>query len=88
MEVHRNGKAQKAESDNLAGPKGARLLGEGMFPTPPASGFAGVLVSSPVKSRVSLVTWRSRMFSRLTKPLLVSILLILNLVKFSWGSEL
>jgi len=57
-----------------------------MFPSPPASGFAGVLVSSLSEVQGEApATWRSRTFYRLTKPLLVSILLILNLVKFFVG---
>jgi len=51
-----------------------RLLWEAMFHSPPARRLGE-------RCKLPLATWRFRTFYRLTKPLLLSILLILNLFK-------
>ena len=57
------------------------VLGEGMFPSPPA-GDLGISVSSLSGVRGEApATWQFRKFYRLTKPVLMSILLILNLLQ-------
>jgi len=69
------------------GPEGVEFFGMGCSPPHQLEGM-GSAVSSPSGVRgEALATSRFRVFYRLTKPLLLSILLILNLfyVKFSWG---
>jgi len=60
-----------AEERSSKGQEGG-VLGEGMFPSSPA---IGGLRSTVVVQGEALAIWRFRTFYRLTKPLLVSILL-------------
>jgi len=78
--VHGNDKAGRAK---LERPRGVKFLGRDVLgrniPSPLARGHGECCKLPQWDPGGSLATWRFRTFYRLTKPLLVSILMILNL---------